>query len=272
MKHKLSHFKGVVPTQFLLQNGWSKHKISRAIQSGDMSRIRQGWLALPQPDPDLLQAAKFGGVLTCVSQAVRAGLWVPKKDHLHLGLRSNGRSLIGKDRVTSHWHRPLVQRHPWALEDSLINTLQSVLLCQPQEDALIILESALNKRLISGRALLSLDFPKNSKSIIKLALPFSDSGLETIFRTRLRFLQIPIRQQTHVLGHRVDFLLGDRLVIQIDGGSHIGKQRIQDNSHDAQLLLDGYHVIRIGYAQIIDAWPEVQDTIMRAVARGLHLA
>jgi hypothetical protein len=41
--------------------------------------------------------------------------------------------------------------------------------------------------------------------------------------------------------------------------------------HDAQLMLLGCHVIRVGYGQMIDRWHEVQDAIMRAVAQGLHL-
>jgi hypothetical protein len=34
----------------------------------------------------------------------------------------------------------------------------------------------------------------------------------------------------------------------------------------------GYHVIRVGYQQVINEWEHVQDLIMRAVAQGLHLA
>jgi hypothetical protein len=34
----------------------------------------------------------------------------------------------------------------------------------------------------------------------------------------------------------------------------------------------GFHVIRVGYIQMVDDWPGVQALIMQAVARGLHLA
>lgn len=77
--------------------------------------------------------------------------------------------------------------------------------------------------------------------------------------------------QTWIAGHRVDALIGDRLVVQIDGGTHVGAQRSADIRHDAELMLMGFHVIRVGYHQIIDEWPVVQDQIMRAVAQGLHL-
>ena len=78
--------------------------------------------------------------------------------------------------------------------------------------------------------------------------------------------------QIWILGHRVDFLIGERLVVQIDGGHHVGSQRTSDIAHDAALMAAGYHVIRLSYEQIIDDWPTVQDMIARAVAAGLHLA
>ncbi|APZ35696.1 hypothetical protein BOH66_02230 [Microbacterium aurum] len=73
-------------------------------------------------------------------------------------------------------------------------------------------------------------------------------------------------------GHRVDLLIGARLVLQIDGGTHVGRQREEDVAHDAALMLRGYYVICVGYTQVIERWEEVQERIMRAVAQGLHLA
>ena len=64
----------------------------------------------------------------------------------------------------------------------------------------------------------------------------------------------------------------DRLVLQIDGAHHTGAQRDEDIAHDATLTLMGYHVIRVSYRHVVDDWASVQDTIMRAVAQGLHRA
>ena len=60
-------------------------------------------------------------------------------------------------------------------------------------------------------------------------------------------------------------------MLQVDGGHHVGAQRTSDIEHDALLMLLGYHVIRVGYHQVVDDWLSVQETIMRAVAQGLHL-
>ena len=104
------------------------------------------------------------------------------------------------------------------------------------------------------------------------ARPFADSGTETIFFTRLAWLEVAITPQVWLFGHRVDFLLGDRLVVQIDGGHHVGSQRTSDIAHDALLKLHGYHVIRIGYEQLMNGWPEVQRVILAAIGQRLHLA
>lgn len=78
--------------------------------------------------------------------------------------------------------------------------------------------------------------------------------------------------QAWLHGHRVDFLIGDRLVLQVDGSQHTGAQRSSDNQHDAELALLGYEVVRVTYTQVIFDWPAVQQRIMRAIAQGRHLA
>jgi very-short-patch-repair endonuclease len=85
-------------------------------------------------------------------------------------------------------------------------------------------------------------------------------------------MRLRILPQAWLLGRPVDFLIGERLVLQIDGGHHVGRQRTSDIEHDAKLMLAGFHVIRVGYDQVVNDWPSVQAMIMGAVARGLHLA
>lgn len=114
--------------------------------------------------------------------------------------------------------------------------------------------------------------PQRARRVADAASPFSDSGLETLIPVRLRWMGVRIVAQAWIAGHRVDFLIGERLVLQIDGATHVGPQRKEDNRHDATLMLLGFHVIRVGYRDVVDGWPAVQDLIMRADAQGLHLA
>ena len=127
--------------------------------------------------------------------------------------------------------------------------------------------SAANFSLDSMRRL---RLPPAARELIECARPWADSGLESFVPPRLRWMGLRVLSQAWIAGRPVDFLIGDRLVLQIDGGTHVGRQRESDVAHDAALTLMGYHVIRVGYGQVVDRWHEVQDVIMRAVAQGLH--
>ena len=140
------------------------------------------------------------------------------------------------------------------------------------ERALAVWESALRQGTVTRESLRRLPLPPAPRALLDQCSLHSDSGLETFIPVRLRFLRLPIRQQVWLAGHPVDFLIGDRLVLQIDGGHHVGPQRRGDIAHDTQLTLLGYYVVRIDYVQVMTMWPEVHDVIVRAVAQGLHRA
>jgi very-short-patch-repair endonuclease len=262
---------GVARVRVLTAGGVSPHVIGRALEQGALHRVRKGWLALPDADAFLVAAARAGVVLTCVTQARRLGLWVLHDGPPHLGApaHSGGVTPTGGH---VHWARPPVPRHPDALADPIENVLAIAAACQPYEVARAIWESAIAQHLVAVAALRRLPLGPAARDLCDDVTPWSDSGLESIVSPRLRWLRLPIYPQAWILGHRTDFLIGERLVLQIDGGHHVGAQRATDVAHDALLALHGYHVIRVTYAQVIDHWHEVQDLIMRAVAQGLHLA
>jgi very-short-patch-repair endonuclease len=261
---------GVARVARILDAGIRRYARRAAIAQERILQVRKGWVALPSADAYLVAAARAGVVVSCITQARRMGLWVLNEDRPHVALNPHG--LSGAVGATVHWSRPLIPRHPDALVDPIENVLALVATCQPFEAALAIWESALRAGLITRPALERFDLSSAARRLLSVASPFSDSGLETFVVPRLLWLRLPIVPQAWIAGHRVDFLIGDRLALQIDGGHHVGAQRAADIEHDAQLMLLGYHVIRVGYLQVIDRWHTVQDLIMRAVALGLHLA
>ncbi|MFT4214563.1 MAG: DUF559 domain-containing protein [Microbacterium sp.] len=261
---------GVARTTTLQLSGHSRTRIATAVTTGALQRVCRGWVALPSADPQLVSAARASVVLTCITQARRLGLWVLHEDRCHVAASAH-RGGPAPPRATVHWARPIVPRMPDALVDPLENVLAQVATCQPFESALTIWDSALQQGLVSLDRLRQLPFGPAARLVRDAAHPFSDSGLETIFRTRLRWMRVRILSQIWIAGHRVDFLIGERLVVQLDGGHHVGAQRADDIAHDAELMMRGYHVLRFTYGQIIDHWPDVQAQIMAAVARGLHL-
>jgi len=262
---------GVVRPSRLVREGHSRHRISQALERGLVLRVRRDWIALPSADAHLVSAARTGVVLSCVTAAERRGLWIAARpDKPHVAYPGRGR-VVGPAAVV-HWQRAIVPRHPDLLEDDIENILLTVASCQPYESARAIWDSALNKKAVDISHLRRLPWTGTARHLVREASPWADSGLETFVIVRLRWLGLPIRPQTWISGHRVDFLIGDRLVLQIDGGHHVGAQRAEDIRHDTELMLLGYHVIRVGYDQVMNRWPEVQEKIMHAVAQGLHKA
>lgn len=263
---------GIVRASVLFDRGLSRYFIANELTAGRLVRVRKGWLALPNADRQLIAAATHGLTITCVTQAERLGLWVRAAASPHFAVPRPGaehRPGVGE---TLHYGKPLTPRPRFALTDSLENVLVLVARCQPFEDAVATWDSALNRRLVDSAALGRLQLSTAARSVLEATSPFADSGLESYLRVRLRWLRLSLHAQAWVCGHRVDFLLGERLVIQIDGAHHVGTQRTRDISHDAELNLRGYTVIRLTYSQIMASWPEAQSVIMRAVARGLHRA
>lgn len=241
------------------------------IRRGDLFRPRNGWIAVPEADPMLVAAAETGVVLTCVTQAARLGLWQVDDGRVHVGIAPDRHTRRATDALL-HWRVPPTPRDPASLTDPLDNVLALIAECQPYEDALAVWESALRTGQADAGSLTMLATTERSRRLARDAAPYSDAGTESVILARLRWLRIPLRRQVWLLGHRVDLLLGDRLVIQVDGGHHVGAQRASDVAHDARLLAAGFHVIRITVWQLHHEWPAVQERIQAAIARGLHLA
>jgi very-short-patch-repair endonuclease len=267
----LSARDGIARIDTLRRAGVTEYALRLAVRSGQVFSVRRGWVALCHADAMLVAAARRGVVLSCVTLAVRKGLWVLDASEPHVAAPPNS-GHVTTSRGVIHWSTPTFPRDPDSCEDTLENALILMARCQPYESALASWESALRKSLIDPGMLERAPLPPAARRLLADARPFADAGTESIFRTRLSWLNFPITPQVWILGHRVDFLIGDRLVIQIDGGHHVGAQRTSDIAHDAVLKLNGYHVIRISYDQLMNQWPAVQATILAAIGQRLHVA
>ena len=80
----------------------------------------------------------------------------------------------------------------------------------------------------------------------------------------------PIRQFRIAGVGRVDFVFGDRLVIEVDGREfHASPDQFEsDRRRDAVLSALGYRVLRFSYRQVMDRWDEVELAVRAAIARG----
>ncbi|MEV8241906.1 DUF559 domain-containing protein [Microbacterium testaceum] len=272
LQARVRALEGVVATTRLLREGTSVDTIAAAVRSGAVLRVRRRWIALPDADARLLSAARGGVTLACSTAAARHGLWVLDQSDVHVAAPAHSGRISVSAGTRVHRSRPLVPRHPEDLVDGVVNVLGVVSGCLPLEQALAIWDSALNKGLVTLDEMRRYPLKGRARELAEQATPLADSGLETFLVVRLRWLRQRLCPQAWILGRRVDLLIGERLVVQVDGGHHVGAQREADVRHDALLALNGYHVIRVGYRQMVDDWPSVQLMIVQAIAQGLHRA
>lgn len=265
----------IAHTSDIIKAGATKHGIRAALAAGPLVRLRRDWLALPDCDPQLAFAASCGGRLTCLTAASRMGLWTFADNMTHLAVSPHASRLEVAADVKVHWSVGPAPSSRLMLIDPFENVLVRVAECQPFEAAVVVLDSALRmgkttagelRRLVAGSSRFT--------AAVEAASEFSDSGIESIPCVRFARIGIVVKQQVIIDGHPVDGLIGDRLVLQIDGyGPHsTADRRRRDLRQDGRLTLMGYTVFRFDYAQVVGHWAYVESTVLSAMAQGLHLS
>ena len=159
--------------------------------------------------------------------------------------------------------------------EPVFNLLFHVARCAPRMDALAVWESALNRKIVDADVLSRVAWHSTTASAIAhAATVLSDSGIETVFRELMASVGLMVRQQVWVDGHPLDALIGDFLAIQLDGFAHHSRaqDRRRDLRADARLVLRGYTILRFDYQQVLFDSAYVIETVLTAIAQGLHLA
>lgn len=263
---------GVVHTSDARAAGFSKFDMASAVSLGLLVRVRRSWLMTPDADHRRAAAASVSGRVTCVSEAALLGLWAPQHEGVHVAVAPTG-SRFDASGLVVHWARGPVPVSRTAIDDPIINVLFHSARCLPRSDALAIWESAIRKKKVSADVLSEVDWRSSRARVLAdVASLLSDSGLETVFVDAFRNYGLSMRQQVRIDGHPVDILIGDRLVIQIDGFEHhrAGDRR-RDLRADARLVLRGYTVLRFDFQQTLFQWDYVEQVVTSAIAQGLHL-
>lgn len=277
---------GVAATHELLTDGHTSHSLTRAVRRGEVIRARQGHYCVPQLSEQQTRALRVGGRLTGLAAASELGLWTPRSHELRVAVGTNARGLRSPDNARARLSKraDAATRASWTPPRprgtrSLVDPLECVLHVarrHPAATAFAVIESALQQGVISRsewrRGLRTL--PTAQRRALGSADSASESGGESLLRFRVLALGFELRQQVAVpnVGD-VDFLIGDGLVIEVDGAQfHTARDDFEeDRRRDAVLAAAGYRVLRFSYTQVLKRWPEVEAAIRAAVARGDHL-
>jgi very-short-patch-repair endonuclease len=275
---------GAAKTVELRMAGFSKGQLAAAVRTGRVLRPRKAWYVGPSTPPALAAAVRVGGRATCVTALHHHEVWLT--DHIplvHVAVhRSASRlravsnpherqSTIG-DAVV-HWvdtPRPRLAEGSRLLEPP-VGALRDVVGCLTGEELLATVESALHRGYVKSRewsALLA-GMSRSEQALLEQASGLSGSGIETLFVSRARRLGLRVRQQVQIGPDRVDAVIGDRLVVELDGAAFHDPHA--DRVRDARLVIAGRHVLRFDYGQVIYDWRSVEKVLIASVIRGDHL-
>jgi very-short-patch-repair endonuclease len=278
---------GLAATHELLRAGWRSRQLTRAVSDGSLIRVRQGWYASADTNAAFQQAVRVGGRLGCISAARAYGLWVPGTRKLHVSVEPHvSRLRSSSDRtvrlnalphpgVVVHWSDERLSGNRFSV--SLRDCLRQMCHCQAPESVVAAVDSALHKGLITKSDWLCdiRGLPGRLPSLLESVDALSESIIESLTRYRLGRVGLRVRIQVKIRGvGRVDILIGDRLVIELDGWEFHSDltQFEEDRRRDAVLSSLGYRVLRFSYSQVMHQQSQVMSAILASVARGDHLA
>ena len=266
----LSRLGGISRGVTLQKFGVTRHQLAAAVGNGEIQRVRPGTFASWDARPALVTAVWHGGALTCSAALRHHGVWVLSAagaPHVWVGQR--GRVHVHPQCVcVSHFFRGTPPLGLAAVEDALVHLYR----CEGAESFFASFESAwqLGRLSRSARSRVRSALPASARWLVDLARPDAGSGLESLLRLRLHLMGIVLACQVHIdrVG-RVDFVVGGRLIIEVDGReNHEGQSmRHKDLTRDAAASALGYETLHFDYAQVIHDWPSVQQAEVGALAR-----
>lgn len=259
----------------LRKTGVSKYQQKQQLADHKLQLIRQGWYAEEGADSDAVRAIRHRGQVGCISGCDKYGLWIPPqyREELHICLtnRDGIDSRLAKRGIIAHRGGDPELRVLRPLEDCLNDVIKH----HDAETALILLESALNFKLISfeeGQALISKQ-PAYKQRQLRFFTPGAQSGSET--RVRLFFdkrgVKARAQEKIKTVG-RVDILVGRSLIVECDSWTHHSSNldRHNDWTRDLNARNLGYDVIRLSYEQVWHQWDDTKKRLSNQLRKRKH--
>lgn len=245
--------------------------LRKLVAAGRLRSVGYGWYAAPTARGKVLSAVGAGGRLGCLSGCELHGLWVPPHPGLHVTF---GREvpLALPAGMVGHSVREIGRRNAVR---PLLDCLEEVVLHHDIETALIVLDSAVNRGLVTEADVQRLvaQGPQDARRILRYLDGRADSGTETRVRYFFQRRRVPVTPQAYVPGvGRVDLLVGRSLMIECDSRAHHTGEESYARDHDRNLVLvsDDNRVLRLTYEQVFYRWPRTQEYLLRMLHARLH--
>ena len=262
----------IVSTRLLRRQGTPDEALRSLTHDGTLVRIRPGWYRFGSSHPDALSAVAAGGVLTCLSALEYHGVWTPAHHEIHA--RTSQDLTLRGPRIrccspSRHLAAPVLAVDPPLL------AVRAAAGCATQHEFVAILDSVIERHLADREDLASALAGAPGGAARQLReVAWAQSGSESIARLNIQDMGLKVRSQVWIDGvGRVDLLVGDRLVVEVDSWAfHASPDHYRaDRTRDLALISQGYRVIRVTYEQVLYNWPSVRAAIEAVVACGGHV-
>lgn len=249
--------------------------VAAAVARGGVRDLGGGWVAAVEADPAVVAARRLGGTVTCVSAAAFYGLRLltaPQCPHVAVPRDRGPRSI--REPVRRHresrWTRPSPRDLPVA---PLEEVLARVLRCWPLREAVVVVDSALQKRLVTAEEISRmLRGPGSTAALAALERcnGRSRSAIETLARLALEDAGLRVDAGVVMEGvGEVDLLVEGLAVVECDGFAyHSGRKEYrQDRRRDRALAARGYVVLRFTWEEIMDDAGVVVGAVRQVLGR-----
>ena len=257
---------GVMSLAHLRTLGYDWARIKGELGDGRLRKVSRGWYATPQAHVWELEALASGARVGCLSGCQLHGLWTPQHTEAHFIVG------VGSLSLGSTWHRSPGHLPRLALY-RLIDCLAQVIRHHSPEEALMVLESAVNKELLSTDVadILIRRAPVHKQRTLQFFDGDAGSGSETRVRLFLQQHRFTVRPQRQIAGvGAVDLLVGRSLIIECDSAAHHTDHR-EDRRRDLAARELGYSTLRLSYSQIHRTWSKTSAKLLRILRTGEHL-
>lgn len=262
---------GIARTRDLKEQGIDGNLIARAVASGTLERLRPGWYATVGADESVKRAVRSGGALTCASAIAFHGGWDVTAGVLHVRRDHNRTMPLPAGLKRCHALSSRFEVAPAQAVDDLATALSAAWRCLDREDLIVVCDSLVHRKICTvGDIRSAWGWVRGREDRLAL-IDAAESGTETMVRLRLRAKGVQLKPQVWLRKDtRVDFLVGERLVIEVDSREHhTGEERYQaDRRRDLELRSMGYIVVRLTYQQVVHDWPATEQALLAMIRRG----
>ena len=267
--HALKLSGGAARRSVLFTMGFTKADLMRAYARGLIENPHRGVYVLPSAPADVVGARIWSGGLTCASWCRVHGITVWGDDaRVHVVVGGH-RGIGARDRrerggAVLHYHG-----NP-GRDDSAIAALDALGACLGPVTQIIAVDEALRAGMLSAKHLENFTMtPALQVMRLKLhAEASAGSPAETLARIALREAGLSFVSQVGIGGvGRVDFLVEDVLVVEIDGRSFHSstKDFVRDRRRDRAALRNGFPVIRFAAAEVFGSAHGVAEEVVELV-------